>query len=293
MLTTEREESERGCWRYTNYAPPPGDPLHGAVERIWHFDGTLVQRPERVFPDGTLEIVVQVRGGYRPFRDVPAEPFPPLSVGGLRTAALTIEGPGTPVLIVGIRLKPAAARAVLSGSLEPLTGLDLDLHDVLGASAAELGERCAGARNAAACIDATRDWLRGRMEKAPSTPSLVLQAIAQIEAGGGSQTIAELDALGSVSRSRFTASFAEHVGVSPKRYARIVRFRRALELVQGGDEALSVVAAQAGFYDQPHMNAEFRVHAGLTPRAIRQARRYPGSTSVADQNFQDEIDVSA
>lgn len=293
MLTTERVESDLGCWRLTNYAPSPGDPLRGAVERIWHFEGRLAQRAERVFPDGTLEIVVQLRGGYRPIGDVPGEPFPPLSIGGQRTAALTIEGPGTPLRIMGIRLTPLAARALLNASLEPLTGIDLDLHDVLGRSAAELGERCAEARNAAGCVATTLDWLRARLEKAPPTPALVARAIAQIEAGGGAQTIAELDAFGSISRSRFTASFTGHVGVSPKRYARIVRFRRALELVLGGDAPLGVVAAQMGFYDQPHMNAEFRVHAGLTPRAVRRAQRYPNSASLVGQNFQDEDALTA
>jgi transcriptional regulator GlxA family with amidase domain len=42
------------------------------------------------------------------------------------------------------------------------------------------------------------------------------------------------------------------------------------------------VAAEAGYYDQPHMNAEFRALARLTPRQLLSATRYPSSTSLAE-----------
>jgi hypothetical protein len=41
------------------------------------------------------------------------------------------------------------------------------------------------------------------------------------------------------------------------------------------------------------MNAEFQVHAGMTPAAFRRAERYPNGTSLAEQFFQDEIQAFA
>jgi AraC-like DNA-binding protein len=46
--------------------------------------------------------------------------------------------------------------------------------------------------------------------------------------------------------------------------------------------SLSQVALDAGYYDQPHMNAEFREMAGLTPRQFLAARRYPNSLSLPE-----------
>ncbi|HSQ01157.1 MAG TPA: hypothetical protein VL049_28390 [Candidatus Dormibacteraeota bacterium] len=41
------------------------------------------------------------------------------------------------------------------------------------------------------------------------------------------------------------------------------------------------VALEAGYYDQPHMVADFRTMAGMTPRQFATARRYAPSLSTA------------
>src|SRR5919109_3617034 len=48
-------------------------------------------------------------------------------------------------------------------------------------------------------------------------------------------------------------------------YARIVRSRRALTLLHERAGSLARVAAEAGYYDQPHMNLDFQALGGLAP----------------------------
>jgi AraC-like DNA-binding protein len=60
------------------------------------------------------------------------------------------------------------------------------------------------------------------------------------------------------------------VGVSPKQFARIVRFQRALRVAKHG-ASWSTVATEAGYYDQAHLIAEFRELAGTTPAAFLRA----------------------
>jgi len=71
------------------------------------------------------------------------------------------------------------------------------------------------------------------------------------------------------------------MGLTPKLYARIVRFRRAMAEIET-PAPLADVASACGYYDQPHMNAEFRALAGFTPRRLRAASRYPETTSLAE-----------
>ena len=42
------------------------------------------------------------------------------------------------------------------------------------------------------------------------------------------------------------------------------------------------IANEAGYYDQPHMNAEFKELSGLTPTEFQNAHRYTDSVSVAE-----------
>jgi hypothetical protein len=56
-VAVTRHESAVGVWTSTEWKPGSGSLLAGAVDRIWHFDGTLGAARERVFPDGTLELI--------------------------------------------------------------------------------------------------------------------------------------------------------------------------------------------------------------------------------------------
>ncbi len=59
-VTFESPESPLGRWTAAHWTPPPGSPLYGAVERIWYFDGIMTHPNERVFPDGTAELIVML-----------------------------------------------------------------------------------------------------------------------------------------------------------------------------------------------------------------------------------------
>jgi AraC-like DNA-binding protein len=104
----------------------------------------------------------------------------------------------------------------------------------------------------------------------------------QIEAHAGAVSITALQQHTGWSKTRLTSTFEQQIGVTPKRYARIHRFRRALQLVHEGTLPLAQIALTAGYYDQPHFNAEFRALSGFSPTEFLAARRYPGSGSLAE-----------
>jgi AraC-like DNA-binding protein len=58
------------------------------------------------------------------------------------------------------------------------------------------------------------------------------------------------------------------VGLSPKRYARIVRFKHAVARASDGAVDWSAIAADCGYFDQAHMCADFQDLAGITPMAF-------------------------
>jgi AraC-like DNA-binding protein len=286
-IRTQQIDSELGRWTQVHWEPAASDPLFGAVERIWDFEGVLACARERVFPSGRFGVVVQLDDPHRPAgADVP---FPALCVDGLATVGTTIEAPAKRCRVLGISLHPLGAFGVLASPLHELSDRSVDLHAVIGRTTGSLGTNLDAARTGRERICVAIDWTRRRFAESRPVDTLVATALERIERGYGALAISAIEELGGRSRSRFAAAFRDHVGLAPKRYARIVRFRRAMELLASASMPLVAVAEVSGYYDQAHLTAEFRVHSGMTPRAYQVAERYPGSGHLADYTAENDF----
>jgi transcriptional regulator GlxA family with amidase domain len=90
------------------------------------------------------------------------------------------------------------------------------------------------------------------------------------------------------SRRVVTARFRHQVGVSPKSYARVLRFSRAVALMKGGDSRrpLAEVAVECGYYDQSHFTRDFTAMAGCSPAVYRsETEDDPGVRFVQDDHL--------
>jgi AraC-like DNA-binding protein len=265
--------------------PDEGSTLVGVIERIWHFDGKTTLRRERVFPDGMLEIIIHLDERYRLIEGEGPEVCGVTGVTGMQLGPLLIEAPERPCRVIGIRLHPLGARAVLGLPLTEIAGLNVDLPDLLGAEADYLADACASAPDAEATIHAAARWCTARMTVAFARvrpEPVAAWAASEIVRRAGAVSIAELRDYTGASRARLTTAFRDWVGVTPKTYARIHRFSRTMNRLVGWSGTLSELAAECGYYDQPHMNAEFRALSGLAPREFLASLRYPGSVSLAE-----------
>jgi AraC-like DNA-binding protein len=72
-----------------------------------------------------------------------------------------------------------------------------------------------------------------------------------------------------VSERHLRRVFREAVGMSPKTFAKLTRFHRALRAARReAHPRWASIAAHAGYYDQAHLIAEFRAITGVTPGAL-------------------------
>lgn len=283
-IVAQHVDSSLGRWTHTAWHPGPGDPLEWAVDRVWDFDGMAAHPQERVFPNGQLELIVQLDDRYLDVTAAGAASTPATCVTGIFSRPAVVQAPRRPCRVLGVRLRPAGAWALLSHPLDQLAELTTDLGDLLGRAGDELAECC---HDAGRGIDRVRyavAWL-GRQLQRPEARRVdpAVQWIARrIADTGGSQPIAALRAETGLTQARLIALFRQQIGVTPKRLARIHRFNCALGLLSRQDDTLARVAQRAGYFDQPHMNADFREMAGLTPRAFLTATRYPKSLSLPE-----------
>jgi AraC-like DNA-binding protein len=276
-----REDSEVGAWTQLVCRPSA---IASLVESIWLFDGKLSRR-ERFYPTGELDLILQLGAPSESFRIVegqPAAACPSLCLAGLIVAPLVIETPAARSRMLGVRLRPAGAFSLFGLPLHELTGTTVDLHDIIGSEARRLAERLDEAASDEARVRILARWVADRFARRPSTDPCVAYAVSEIERAGGKVPIANILGRVGASPKRFARLFEEQVGVNPKLFSRIVRFRRLAAALLTADDTLSQAAIAHGYYDHSHMNADFREFAGISPRQFLAATQYPESAGLAD-----------
>ncbi len=280
-LTAHSVDSPLGRWTHHHWTPPS---LADVVDHLWHFEGWTTHPRERGFPGPYVELILHLGARYRAVdaSGRAGDQFPLACAAGILLRPEVIEAPRAGSRVLGIRLRPLGASRVLGVPATELTGVTLDLGDLVGASVAlRLVEECAALPGAAQQLQHVAGWLERRLARAIAPPSAVAWAAAALEARRGVVSVAALRERVGLSSARFASTFRAHVGVTPKRYGRVLRFRHALGLLQAG-VAPSAAAQASGYYDQPHLNADFREFAGMPPCAFTGATRYPNSPSLAE-----------
>jgi AraC-like DNA-binding protein len=276
-IVTRRSDDLLGAWTLTESRP---EHLVGLVESIWYFEGSIPHPRERHFPSGLVGLVVQLEAPFHFVKDGTRERCATACLSGLQTRPTTIEAPSPRSRVLGVTLSPAGAYAVAGGSLAEASGRVVDLADLVGRAASELAERCDEAPSADDRVRWAAEWISQRIASARGLDPRVAWAAAHIEESHGSVAIADLEAQTGLSKKRLIASFREQIGLAPKLYARVMRFRRALTLLHEGRNSLAQIALAAGYYDQPHMNLEFRELGGLAPSDFLAISRYSPTTTL-------------
>lgn len=265
------EAGSRGTMTYAEFPPPAR--LRSVVECLWFVRDARARgsRPvEHVIPDGCPELIV-----HR------ADPFARLVGGRWRrqpraflVGALTRPWrlrPGSRVLTLGIRFRPAAVSRLVACDLARATDREVPLERLFER------ERVAALRAALECaadgealVTAARRWLLTLPVAAPA--AVATRAVRALLVSRGRLRIAELTERLAISRRRLERNFERHVGLRPKLFARIVRLQAALATLDAAERDGAVAwALDAGYFDQAHQARDFRTLAGRPAMRSRDA----------------------
>jgi AraC-like DNA-binding protein len=165
---------------------------------------------------------------------------------------------------VTARLRLGAAEAVLGARAAAIAGRVVPLDDLWGELATRrLVNRMGEARTAVDAAAILERAIGERLTAADRGPApVILEAARRLTTASVEAVAAELR----VSERHLRRLFHDTVGVSPKTFARLARFRRALRAARRSDRASwASIATQVGYYDQAHLITDFRRIAGATP----------------------------
>jgi AraC-like DNA-binding protein len=263
MVTRAAPPALRGYVRnYTGYEEWSAEPL--TRREVPTGDVTLI-----LSPDSVLRV-----------------PEPHVSfVAGLWDAETLVEHPGAQHG-VEVRLTPLGAHALFGVPMHELANRVVEL-DALPIGD-ELVARMWDARGWERRFAVLDDLLTRRVACAAPPSRELAWAWGRMRASEGRVGVGALAGELGWSHRRLIRGFREQIGLPPKTIGRVLRFERVARLLREQPRPrLAEIAFDCGYYDQAHLNRDFRQFAGTTPGGYL-ASRLPdggGVKSVQDEQL--------
>jgi AraC-like DNA-binding protein len=228
--------------------PFPGVPLILGLETSWEIDGPTGSVRESSF------------------------------VAGLHAAPTLVRPTATSWSCIELRLTPIAAHRIFGLPMHELANRTIALTE-LAPETDELVERLRDARWPDR-FDLVEQFLLRRLDAGRDPPRGVEWSWQELRRTNGRATIGELASELGWSHRRLIALFRDQVGLAPKAVARVMRFDRATQALRSAAVGLAEIAYECGYYDQAHMNRDFRALGGTTPDSFRSSLLDSGGVSA-------------
>jgi methylphosphotriester-DNA--protein-cysteine methyltransferase len=252
----------------------PAPPLAAFVDSLWLAErGALGHTRERSLPTGCADIVIPLLQDSIVRHDGADDSRPLNFRGGVVQGAhdrFGVRGMGGPSAVIGVHFKPGGAAAFFAGALPSLRNRTVLLDELWGAAARTLRARLQATPSPAGRLRLLEAALVARLDGAWRGDPMARQALHALHEQPATASIEAVRRSCGAAPAQFIRRFEAAVGLTPKRYARVLRFNRALAaIVQGTPHDWATFAVDAGYFDQSHLIHEFKRLSGSTPTAYR------------------------
>ncbi|WP_426437216.1 helix-turn-helix domain-containing protein [Bradyrhizobium genosp. P] len=209
-----------------------------------------------------------------------AEPYQVRIDGGSPNATpeMSVIGPQTyrrahvylsgSVHVFNILFQPTGLSRLVGTNMRSLVNQDPAASDVLGKSAVILGDAVRAAPDFCERVAAVERWVGTMMDEC-EPDGVIGHASRLLIAAGGRARIEGLVERSGLSTSQFQRRFSTQVGMTPKLFARTIRFDRALIARRNAPGRLwTDIIHELGYFDQAHFIRECRSFTGLPPGGL-------------------------
>ncbi|TKK64473.1 AraC family transcriptional regulator [Ilyomonas limi] len=254
---------------YQEFKPTPV--LQPYVDTYWllSFEGAYNEYSpgQYCLPNGMVEIVITIsEGNYHIGANGDWFPMPDMMMCGVYHKNVIMRATGT-TRKFGIRVKPEMLHILFTVPSSVLYEDYTNLENIVGNDAKLFVEQLAEAHDTTKIVSRTDAFLLAQLNKHKQEHSYLIKAVNLMRSSKGSVSV---DAISkSVYRSprQLQRSFQHEMGLSPKSYQRLIRFRnvyRNMQMLQqaGGWAGLSY---KLGYADQAHLIRDFKEFTGLVP----------------------------
>lgn len=200
--------------------------------------------------------------------DFGSNPRQRVSVVGTMTRPMTAGTTGK-FDILGIRFRPGGLAAYLKLDAAEVVDERVELDSFCGSRVTYLWHRL-GESALSDRVPLLSEFLLKGLNVEGDVDPWVRYCVETIELERGDVRISELETKTGMSARQLERKFKREIGVSPKTFARIERFKAVMSFAeQCSQPDWAEVAADFGYSDQPHLVREFKSFAGCTPQQHR------------------------
>lgn len=250
----------------------PEQQLSPYVALIWVFEsrfGVPLADSRLIVPDGRAKIIVPYRNSLCAAvntRLLNAQEHHIFLVG-IQTYPTTIASTATETGTIGVELTPKGLYHLFKLSMHEITNRMVSFEELFGPPGARLQNRVGDAEDPGVKIALLQRALTHQLQQNEKEYALLDHTLDLLAQTHGMFRVQELAAHLGFTRRYLDRLFQEHVGVSPKSLASILRFQ---EVYQGWMQHQSPPFFRdqwpAYYYDQSHFIKEFKRFTGFTPQ---------------------------
>jgi len=167
-------------------------------------------------------------------------------------------------------LKPCSMYRLLGIPLEEIVDCDFDARLVIGREIDEVLDRLREARSNQEKNNIIQLYLLHKLQQLkPALPFDL--AMLQLVGASGNLSIDYVASQSCLSVRQFERKSLERIGLSPKLYARMVRFSHAYKYKEAYPDMTWIdIAYRCGYFDQMHLIRDFKFFAGFTPGMLKE-----------------------
>jgi len=241
-------------------------------EYVGWTDRSTTSLCRRELPSGSVPLIINFESSIRERKASACEWIEHTTfTAGLHDAFTLVESTG-PGVGVQINFTALGARLFYDRPLSDFTNKTVELADVFGTPAVAFVHRLREAASWEARFDILDREIGAKIASARRLVPQVAWAWSALVHTRGRARIADLLRETGWSERHFAVQFKDHVGLSPKLFARVLRFRHAVRLLTDERLTLTDIGHTCGYFDQAHFTRDFRTFAGITPSELRESR---------------------
>ncbi len=241
---------------YREYSPDIR--LSHLIEAYWIADG-VVEKPftQQIIPDGCVDIIFD----FKNWKDA--------QLVGTKTSLFEFSYQVGSIQMMGIRFTPGGITAFTHIPVFEFTNQSITFPFSETLLDHFFYEQLSDKERMQDRIAYINQYFLNRLHQLYMCDNRITHAISFILNSKGQTTVSQIAEKVCLGERHFERRFREVVGISPKLFSNVIRFRFTCQYIgHHAKTSLSDISVLCGYYDLAHMNKDFRRFGNFSPAGL-------------------------